>query len=142
MGVGWPRPLHRKLVAAVVDQRCRGGQPPGLIGEFRELRPIDPIEVNHHPAEPAGGELHFKNIWPFSDQSELFGDKLLESDGAGSGPEVSERVAMDLEGRIARGLEALHALQLLDELQKIYDLRSHALISSLPDPATSARLAL
>src|SRR5215203_2718884 len=120
--------LRRQLVTAAVDQRGRSSQPPRLIGEFSELRPIDAVKVDHDPAEPAGSELHFENLGPFSDQSELLSNQLLEADGAGSRPEISECVAIDLEGGVPSRVDAVH-VQLLDKLEKIVDLRPHLIIS-------------
>jgi len=130
------RVRHRRGPASLSGhQPNRGGEPPGLEDELGELGRLDPIEAHDDPAELSNRELHLEDLRALSDQGELFGDKLLESDGLGRLPEIAERVSVHLEGGIARGVDLLHLLELVRQLDEVLGVRSHGHIVSGPRQA-------
>ena len=116
---------RRQPVRAFLHQGHRSGQPPGLEGELRELVALHAVEVHHHPAEAAGGELHLEDVGPLPHQRRLLGEGLLEPDRPGRLPEVAEGPAGDLELGVARVLRQLHLVELPHQVEEVRD-RGHA----------------
>jgi len=86
---------------------------------------VDPLEVDHHPAEVAGGELHLEHLRTLRDQGQLLAQQLLEPDGLGPLPQVAEGLAPDPEAGPARSVAALDPFQLPDQLQEVLRLGPH-----------------
>ena len=111
--------------APLVDQGRRGGQPPRLVRQLRQLVPLDPGQVDDDPAERAGGELHLEDVGPLRDQRDLLAERLLEPHGLRRQPQVAEAVPVHEELRVAAVVDGLDVLELGHQVEEVPAVHPH-----------------